>query len=341
MANSSEREKIIKESIDPVSIEATKKIIDQMEKCVCKINFNNEIGTGFFAKIFYKSNELKVLITNFHDINKNSQISIYLNNKERKKIEINNYKRKIYKNIYYNISIIEIIENFDGIYEYLELNDDIENNLNLEKNKIIENYRNLKESIYILNYLKGENIVVSYGLLNEIKSEKEILHKCYTDNGSSGSPILSLRNNKLIGIHSRKSKNLSFNIGALVIFPIIEYIQNYYNTSDNLYKNNFNNNKNNYSNNINNPMYINNINIKNPEINQLNNMKGLTEVNLKKRPKEFNNPKKTNLSLKDNDNKLQAYNKEKKEIKLYIPYSIIPRIEQSYKDLSFNKFGEK
>ena len=288
MDESSKQEKLFKESIYPVSINATKKIVNQMERCVCKIYFNGEIGTGFFTKIPYKQQNLKVLITNNHIIGKNNEIKdnvrieISLNNNEKRKIEINN-QRKRFTDEYFDVTIIEIIENIDGKYEYLELNNDIIDNMNLDQNKIIDNYRNsyTKESIYILNYLKGENIVVSYGLLNEIKSDNEILHKCYTDIGSSGSPILSLKNNKLIGIHCRNSSNFNFNRGILIIFPIIKFIQiSYNNKSHNTNKNNFNNNINkNYFNSINkNIINFNNINNKKTEINQLTDMKGHTEV---------------------------------------------------------------
>ena len=109
------------------------------------------------------------------------------------------------------------------------------NNINLKKNDIINYYNNYykNESIYILNYLRGEQIVVSYGLLSDIKSDNEIAHKCSTDNGSSGSPILSLKNNKLIGIHYGPSKNFNYNNGTLIIFPIIEYIQKNFNNINN------------------------------------------------------------------------------------------------------------
>ena len=44
---------------------------------------------------------------------------------------------------------------------------------------------------------------------------------------------------------------------------------------------------------------------------------------------------------KKNNNKICAYNSEKKEIKPYAPYSIIHRIEGNYPDIFFNKWGNK
>ena len=58
--------------------------------------------------------------------------------------------------------------------------------------------------------------------------ESKIYHKCSTDKGSSGAPILSLENNKLIGIHygSIDNANFGFNIGTLIAFPIIDFNNN-------------------------------------------------------------------------------------------------------------------
>ena len=71
--------------------------------------------------------------------------------------------------------------------------------------------------------MNGENILVSYGLLSEINEENGINHKCNIDKGSSGSPILSLKNNKLIGIHYGLSDKYDFNKGTLIIYAIIEF----------------------------------------------------------------------------------------------------------------------
>ena len=97
--------------------------------------------------------------------------------------------------------------------------------MNLNNEEIIDNYRGIyrNESIYILNYMNGENILVSYGLITEINEENGINHKCNTDNGSSGSPILSLKNNKLIGIHYGSPNKYDYNLGTLIIYAIIEF----------------------------------------------------------------------------------------------------------------------
>ena len=73
------------------------------------------------------------------------------------------------------------------------------------------------KSIYIINYPEDKDVVVSYGQPPDL-SEFEIQHKCITKEGSSGSPILLINNQKLIGIHSGSSKRYLYNIGILLIY---------------------------------------------------------------------------------------------------------------------------
>jgi len=156
--------------------------------------------------------------------------------------------RKIYTNKDYDVTIIEIIER-DDIKNYLELDDIIINDIlnNINKNK---EYKN--ETLYIIQY-PNNKLSTSFGILFELSEEKKykFYHKCCTNFGSSGSPILNLKN-KLIGIHTKgKGGKKGFNIGTFLNFPIKEFIQIY-----------FQNNKN--ENQINN--IINEININNNEL---------------------------------------------------------------------------
>ena len=75
-----------------------KKIVNQMEKSVCRIRLKDGIcSTGFFCKIPFpdKNNMLKVLITNNHVINEDrlkKDEEIYINIKEQnyaKKLKLN------------------------------------------------------------------------------------------------------------------------------------------------------------------------------------------------------------------------------------------------------------
>ena len=165
-----EKEKSIENYPKPVTIEGTIKILNQLQNCICKIQNENGNGTGFFCNIPYQNEKLKVLITNNHIINekiikKYKRINISINNdKEHKIIELNN--KKIYTSEEYDITIIEIKENINN---YLEIEDEIyEDNIN-------------KKSIYILqypNYSDGQKAAVSYGIINSIQDEYNIIHYC-------------------------------------------------------------------------------------------------------------------------------------------------------------------
>jgi V8-like Glu-specific endopeptidase len=69
----------------------------------------------------------------------------------------------------------------------------------------------IESSIYILYYpgnLGGNNVVVSYGTSKKRSEEEEnydFMHYCSTKSGSSGSPILNILNNKVIGINKQRS----------------------------------------------------------------------------------------------------------------------------------------
>ena len=70
-------------------------------------------------------------------------------------------------------------------------------------------------SIYIPQYLYGDRAVVSYGIIKIIDGYN-INHYCCTDSGSSGSPIIDLLNNKIIGIHKQGRRDLLINQGTFL-----------------------------------------------------------------------------------------------------------------------------
>ena len=108
----------------PVDLDGTKKIVSQMEECICKIvNDDGRKGTGFFCRIPFPDEEnlLKVLITNNHVLNENDIkndkiIKFKIYNKEKKKeekkeIKIDNSRKKFTiknKEEGIDITIIEI-----------------------------------------------------------------------------------------------------------------------------------------------------------------------------------------------------------------------------------------
>ena len=113
-----------------ISYECTKKIMDQMQKNICKIEIDDKKGTGFFCKIPFptKDKMLNIFITSNHIINKEtlfhkSQIMITIE-EEKKHKKINLINRKKYTNKEYDITIIEIKEE-DEISNYLELDENI------------------------------------------------------------------------------------------------------------------------------------------------------------------------------------------------------------------------
>ena len=216
------KEKNKKYLLEAISLEGTEEIVKQMRSKVCKISIEDNIkGTGFFCKIPYpdKNNLLPVLISSNNIIDESrikkekEIISILINNDEElKEIELCN--RIKYTNKEYNITIIEIKE-IDKINNYLELDEDIINGNN-------KSY--IGEPIYILHYPKNKNIFVSYGIIKEENEEKnyKFNHLCCTGKGSSGSPLLNISNNKLIGMHIGENKEN--NIGLLLRYAINDFI---------------------------------------------------------------------------------------------------------------------
>ena len=96
----------------------------------------------------------------------------------------------------------------------------------IEKEKNIREITYKKQSIYLLHYIKSQEVEVSYGKILDI-NEHKIRHLCNTENGSSGSPILSLKSFKVIGIHYRGINN-RYNIGTLIKYPIDEFNEKFY-----------------------------------------------------------------------------------------------------------------
>jgi len=208
-----EKENTLKDSIEPVNIKSATIILNQMMNCICKIKIKGRFGTGFFCKIPFRKKTIKVLMTNYHilnekDLKDNKNLYLSLNDeKETLKIDLG-LDRETYFNKEYNVTLIELRDE-DNIKNYLEL----DNNLFQDNPEI--NYKDT--SIYILHYPNCDTAAVSYGISNNI-DKYNINHKCRINIGSSGSPILNLKNNKVIGIHNKSSN------GTLLKFPLNNYI---------------------------------------------------------------------------------------------------------------------
>ena len=84
------KESLIQDKPIPVSLEGTKKILYQMENCICKIYCDNgKLGTGFLSKIRFQNKLLPVLITSNHVLNEND-----IENNKIIELRINNDKKK-------------------------------------------------------------------------------------------------------------------------------------------------------------------------------------------------------------------------------------------------------
>ena len=82
-----------------------------------------------------------------------------------------------------------------------------------------------KRSIYILHYPNKR--YVSYGLINELKKYKTIIHYCITEEGSSCGPKLSLETYKLMGVHYGDTNK--YNYGTYNKYAINEMNKKYKN----------------------------------------------------------------------------------------------------------------
>ena len=220
-------EKLLSNYPMPISLKQNEKIIEQLKNTICNIYLDKGRGTGFFMKIKFPDNGnlLPALISCSHVIgepflSKNDKINIEINGKN-KTIELKD--RIIYTDEKMDITIIEINEKKDGIKYFLQLD---------EENQDI---RISGKTIYILQYFDANGPShptvpsVSYGILKNLSNNFNFTHCISTTFGSSGSPILNLANNKVIGIHiGTKNKNI-YNIGKFLNNPINDFIKKKYN----------------------------------------------------------------------------------------------------------------
>ena len=232
-------EKHVKNSTNPISLKGMDNITEQMKYSICKIHKEGITGTGFLCNLPYKSNKILFLIINNHilneeDIKKDNIIEISFNNEEFfMNIPIDESRRTL-TNKDLDFTLIEIKDNEKKYYE----NKCIESKKKDKKKDVInstilevdENYNKIDEqslnkiyshnSIYTLHYPKGDNIFASFGLIKSINKEKDknkikVLHSCSTEDGSSGAPILSLKDFKVVGLHYGSSPN-DFNEGTFI-----------------------------------------------------------------------------------------------------------------------------
>ena len=211
-----------------IKLECGEKIIEQMKKNICKIILDQIQGTGFFCKIPFPDHNkmLPVLMTSSHVINEEflnkDDAKIVLEIKANPNVKELNLKDRIkFTNKKYDTTIIELKAE-DNISDFLELDDIIVDDIISGKNK---NEVFIEENIYILEYVKGE-LNYSTGILSNINENNKFLlrHTCTTGNGSEGSPILSVKSNRVIGIHLSKVMNKSYGLGTFLNYLLKEFI---------------------------------------------------------------------------------------------------------------------
>ena len=284
-------------------------ILSQLEKNICKIyEANGNKGTGFLCKITYPDqfNLLPVLITNNHvikldDLQINKTIKITFDDDKIIKILNIDESRITFTDEDIDVTIIGINTKLDGIYNFLDVDENIFNNYNYKD-----------KEIYILQYPNGQKSSFSTGMIKDIMDKN--LQYCSTDFGSSGSPIINLSSYKVIGIHKRRTK-FKFNEGTFIKYAIEEFKKKYsLNNNNNKFSGNsnnyypynkfYNNNCISYSGNKNNNFSIPNINRNNNfNYNAFNN----NTFNYYYGNKGINNPN-NNFNINQNYNNIQSIN---------------------------------
>jgi hypothetical protein len=222
--NNIKREGHILGQPESLSLNQIEKIMQQLKNSICKIIKENYTGTGFICLLKSKDNKYRipVLFTCYHIIN-NEDI------KEEKNIELKFFSKNIIikleesRNIYTSnedsndIIIIQLDKNEFKYSDLLEIDEDIFKDDDL--NELFAN-----KSVYILHYPKGKEPEHSIDTIKGISIDKNLInHYCATDNGSSGAPIMNLKNFKVIGMHIGKNENNNINIGILLKSPINNY----------------------------------------------------------------------------------------------------------------------
>ena len=212
------------------------KLIEKLNKFSCIITIKDNIHySGFFCRLSFPDEYffLDVLIINSSQINlygikdNNNKVTLIMNDRNEKVfIEIDD-SRIIYTSKGFNLSIIEIIEKKDNIKTFLE----IDNNLNEEikdirnLNKLNKKYAN--EEIYILKFSEDNNIDISFGIFHVI--ENNYLYYYY--NGKESficSTIFILNKNfKIIGIQSDGSNSFSIYKGLLIKYFINDFYKDF------------------------------------------------------------------------------------------------------------------
>ena len=211
--------KVINENntiVDAFEIKGIK--FTKIEKCICKIIRKIKVGTGFFCDIPEKN--IKLLITNNHILDEiyldqGNKVSYMISEKEEETYNEIDLEKDRFKltNKEMDFTVIEILKE-DNIHNFLEINH--------------EQY-DMNNEIYSYQYAGGVKLGFSFGNII-VKKENLLEYNVGTKEGSSGSPILLMKNSKVIGLHKAsyinpKSEKINIGIPIEILFNQISYIK--------------------------------------------------------------------------------------------------------------------
>jgi len=194
-----------------ISIESLNKVSKSICKLICKNSNQEWTGTGFFMSIKFENEALiNCLITNYHIIDQHiSSTLIQLqigDNKKDFNIGKERYIKCFKKPI--DITMIEILKEDEFIKDVEFLSYD------LNYIKCGYDYY-LNKEIFILQHPYGEEMHSAIGKINNIKNF-EFKHDAGTCPGSSGSAVILVENNCVIGIHKGTKKSSEKKIGTFI-----------------------------------------------------------------------------------------------------------------------------
>ena len=211
--------------------------VNYIGKSTCLIEYNANIGkvigTGFLIELPIpdSNNPMKGLITNHHILNytilKQTKISLnFFLEKKTLVLNLKNLKKErfIFSDPFIDISFIN--------FENQELEQLGINCLEIEEEEFLIS-NGLTDSFIVQNP-KGILSIAQGKILK--RWGFNLYHSINTCNGSSGSPLVLTKNNKVIGVHKSGMKQSHYNI-ATNIQVIIKAIRNIYNNREKITNN--------------------------------------------------------------------------------------------------------
>ena len=203
-------------------------MLSDIEKCVCKIIRKTLTGSGFFCDVPEKN--IKLLLTNNHILDEiyleqGNKIAYMISENEKEFFYEIDLEKDRYKltNKELDFTIIQILDE-DNIKNFLKVND--------EKCE-------MNDEIFSYQYAGGVKLGFSFG--NLLKNENYLLkYDVGTKRGSSGSPLLLMKNSKVIGLHCKGcytdgEEKVNFGIPIELIINSISYIKCTYEILNNNY----------------------------------------------------------------------------------------------------------